>query len=472
MAVAEMIMERVIPSPRVSVRPTKKKVVIIGAGPAGLFCADRLAGHANVTIYEAGLPIQKRVCPDTGCKACKICHVLEGEGGAGGFSDGKNTYSLTRGTQMEKDIFQDKEDKWLRYIDEAIVKFAGGGVWFDPLPKPPKEFEGSALKFESYPLRHVGSDGIRGFIKGFADDLRSRDVDIILNQSAYPTQYSSDRRINLATKVVRGVVSDDGFDESDVTVIATGLQGIPQVESLMNAMGSPLSSGPAGFGLRLETDAEILAPIFKRFYDFKLVLEQSSNLTMRSFCCNQNGSVLNERHTDLDIVSVNGHSFLDSSMRTKSSNMAIIAKLSDVSPTPQDFVRSLGRRICSEAGGSAYQPMPEFMQYGNAFNLSYMTNRRARYLSIADLLPGFLLSAFRRFIWELNLIVPVISSTSIIYGPEIKYYGKRVNVDRNWRCKDVENLYVIGSGSGYLDSFVAAALSGIVAAENIRKEVL
>lgn len=437
-----------------------KKIAIIGSGPAGLFCADNLAGHADVTIYETGLPIDKRICPETGCGKCKICHVLEGEGGAGGLSDGKNTYSLTRGTQMEN-IFHERDEPLLSYIDYMMVKFAGEGIWYEPLHEPPGAFKGSPLKFESYPLRHVGSDGIRRFIRGFTDSLVSRRVDIIYEQRAMPV-------IN-GDKVIGVTADGDRFYPYDYVILAAGLQGIPWIENLMTRVGSSMTSGPAGFGLRLETDAEILAPLFKQFYDFKLVLEQSSDLTVRSFCCNQNGYVLNERHTDLDIINVNGHSFLNPSMHTKSSNMAIMAKLSDVSPTPQDFVKSLGRRICAEAGGTAFQSVTEFMGCGSNCGQDYMTNLQSHYLNIASLLPEFLLEAFRRLIRELNLIVPVVSPKSIIYAPEIKYYGRRVNVTPEWRCKDVENLYIIGSGSGYLDSFVAAALSGIIATENIKE---
>ena len=448
-----------------------KKVAIIGSGPAGLFCADRLAKHADVTIYETGKIISHRICPATGCKDCKICHILEGEGGAGGFSDGKNTYSLIRGTQMEK-LFPSGADNWFEYIDSMMVKFAGEGVWYDPLDEPPEKFAESPLEFSSYPLRHVGSDGIRQFVQRLSADLTFRGVEILCDHKAEPATRKiwpySDRWM------VDGVFVDGEYNSDmhdyDMVVLAMGLQGIPWIEKYMEDHNSPLAKGPAGFGIRLETEARILAPLHKQFYDYKITLEYTPDITVRSFCCNQNGYVLNERHTDLDIVNVNGHSFLKSSMQSASSNLAIMTKLSH--DNAQDDVRGLAKEICQAAGGSAFQPLMEFLGSKDIFfDYTFMTNQQSRYASICDALPSWLLDAFRRFIQELNKIVPIISPFSVIYAPEMKYYGRRVNVTSDWKSNDIENLYVIGSGSGYLDSFVAAALSGIIAAENIKEEV-
>ena len=446
------------------------RVAIIGSGPAGLFCADRLAGTCDVTIFEAGLPIEKRICPESGCKDCERCQILEGEGGAGGLSDGKNTYSITRGTQMES-IFKDKDSEWLRYIDAQMVNFAGKGIWYNTLLTCPEEFKDSPLKFESYPLRHVGSDGIRKFVRGFIDHLEERDVELD-HSEAYPMLNEKDNQatgVHLRrNKKIRWKLRD-----YDIVVIAAGLQGIPWIEDFMRRANSPLGSGPAGFGIRLEMDAEILADLHSKFYDYKIIYEhEETGLILRSFCCNQRGMVLNERHTDLDIINVNGHSFLNSSLRTKSSNMAIIAKIPETfTRSPQDFVRDVGRNINKVSGGTAYQPLSEFMGKGSFdWNNSRMTNMQSFYASLHLALPLSLVEAFRAYIRELNKIVPIIQPSSVVYAPEIKYYGRRVNVTNQWKSKDIDRLYVIGSGTGHMDSFVAAALSGIIAAENIKKE--
>lgn len=446
------------------------KVAIIGSGPAGLFCADRLASQHDVTIFETGLPIGDRVCPENRCKTCKICHVLEGEGGAGGLSDGKNTYSITRGTQMES-IFQDEDSQWLKYIDQYMVRFGGEGVWYNPLTEQPPEFEGSPLQFDSYPLRHIGSDGIRRFVRHFVFDLRRRGVEIITNMRAQPLLEDDN-------SAVRGVEvdNDNHLFTFDQVVIAAGLQGIPWIEQFMIDARSPLGSGPAGFGIRLEFNAEITKPLHDQFYDYKIIYEHpGSGLILRSFCCNQFGLVINEDHNSMGVINVNGHSFLEPSLRTKSSNMALIAKIPEGFRDPQAFVRNIARLINHRAGGSAYQPLIEFMKDDDElpeFDHKFMTNPQSMWADISKIIGQYnpsLLQSFRKYIIELNKIVDIIIPTSVVYAPEIKYYGRRVNVDNNWKSKDIERLYVIGSGSGHIDSFVAAALSGIVAAENIKK---
>ncbi len=449
------------------------RVAIIGSGPAGLFCADRLADKCDVTVFEAGSLIDERECPESGCKMCKRCDILEGEGGAGGLSDGKNTYSLSRGTQMES-IFEDEDSKWMLYIDSQIVRFAGYGVWYSPLEYTPEGFENSPLKFDSYPLRHVGSDGIRKFVRGFIDQLKHRNVRFDYSK-VYPV-------FSAHNKAIVGI-HDELYAKNisyDITVIAAGLQGIPWIERFMTGVGSSLGYGPAGFGVRLEMDSDVVAELHRQFYDYKITYNHESGIVLRSFCCNQNGTVVNENHIDLGIINVNGHSFLDPNMRTKSSNMAIIAKIPEDFIThpqsfvfhPQTFVRTVASRISDSYKNSIYQPLAEFIgEKTSTFSDEYMTNKQSVRADIAGILASNgLYEAFKSYIIELNKIVPIISSTSVIYAPEIKYYGRRVNVDNRWKSKDIDNLYVIGSGSGYIDSFVAAALSGIIAAENIKKE--
>ena len=431
-----------------------------------MFCADRLSieGKYDIHIFEAGKPIRQRDCPEFDC-ICKVCHVLEGEGGAGGFSDGKNTYSITRGTQME-DVFAAATEKWIDYIDEEMVRYGGKGVWYDPVDEIPESFEGSPFQFISYPLRHVGSDGIRDFVEGFSNKLQEKGVSLWFTEASLLFADDNSRVIGVEVPSTNVPLT---FDH---VVIAAGLQGIPWVERLMLAIGSPLSAGPAGFGLRLEMDADVMEWIHQRFYDYKIIYNHSSGITLRSFCCNSHGSVINERHTDLNIINVNGHSFLDPARRTKSSNMALIAKIPEsFSRSPQGYVRDVARHINLAAGGSAFQPMSSFMGKPSWFDARARTNHQANHADIADILSQHdLLSPFQAYIEELNKIVPIIAPSSLVYGPEIKYYGRRVNVDENWRSRDIPNLSIIGSATGYLDSFVAAALSGIVAAENLKKE--
>jgi uncharacterized FAD-dependent dehydrogenase len=347
-----------------------KIVGIIGAGPAGLFCAHKLLSHGiGVTMFEAGPPIEQRICPAVSCVDCKRCMVLEGDGGAGGLSDGKNTYSITRGTQLESVFDAEGHQAKFDEIDNLMVRFAGEGVWCEAIA--PNLSQVSPLNFVSYPLRHVGSDGIRKFVIGMMSDLKRMGLLRIQDKASLLVE---------GRKAVGVGRTSGSIHDCYRVVLASGLQGIPDVEQIMRDLNVPMGRGPAGFGIRLETDAEILEPLHKWFYDYKIIYEDpETGLTLRSFCCNRKGYVINERHTDLGIVNVNGHSFLG--YQTQSSNLAIIAKVQETLDTdPQAFVIRHGQGICDAAGlNSAWQPIKGFLgEPIGICDMSYMTNKQSR----------------------------------------------------------------------------------------------
>ena len=452
---------------------TGPRVLIVGAGPAGMFCADELlkSGITDVTILDSGGRMVRRVCPEIRACQCAVCDVIEGEGGAGGFSDGKLPYSLTRGTQLEQ-IFDPSCEPILREIDETVVRFGGPGVWYDPISSEPSEFEGSPLKFTSYPLRHVGTDGIREFTSRMGADLIARGLNLRTFTNAIRILIGRDG-------LTQGVASSRGGQASDwmsdILVIATGIQGITWMEKQMSQQGISLESGPAGIGIRIETRAEVLESLFERFYDWKLIYDHDG-MILRSFCCNRQGYVVNQYHRELEIRNVNGHSSLDPVKRSRSSNFAIIAKIDDrICEDPQQYVREVARSINKEADGhSIVQSLSRFMSGSHSIrediNPLVRTNLLARYgADIGGAMPRDLYHAFFDFIHELYKVVPGVQGPdSLVYAPEMKYHGKRIPVDFDtWRSRDIGNMYVLGDASGYLDSFVAAALTGVIAGRDI-----
>jgi uncharacterized FAD-dependent dehydrogenase len=275
---------------------------------------------------------------------------------------------------------------------------------------------------------------------------------------------------------------------SSKIVIATGIQGIPWSERVLQGMGVELGHGPAGIGLRVETPAEDMAALFKVFYDWKIVYEPlRSPIVLRSFCCNQNGAIVNQYHRDLGIRGVNGHASLDPDERTGSSNFAIIAKIgTDYVEDPQDYVKSVARSINALTGGHTacqwlgefisdirYDPMP--------CDPEWRTNKiMARSeVDIARGLPSDLWQLFRNFITCLfgketeegrtaGAVKSLDFNRALVYAPELKYPAMRVPVNlETWQLQGHDDIYVVGDATGYIDSFVAAALSGILAAQHI-----
>lgn len=439
--------------------------LILGSGPAGLFAADALlrAGVTDVVIVERGRPMARRVCPPgPGCE-CHTCPVLEGEGGAGSFSDGKITLSAVRGTHSQR-LFTDIQAEQLDVLAATVRRNVSDTVDYAPVPQlSALAGHETRLRGDSYPLLHVGSDGIREFGRRFSAELQDRGGRLLASVDVTELSISNGR--------IHGVVGRDRSGpftiNADTVIAAVGMVGTPWLEQQLTAAGVTLETGPADIGIRLETSAAALDPLIGQFYDFKAHHTSPSGIDVRSFCVNGHGYIVNEFHRPLGIRGVNGHSFLH--RRSDLSNLAILATITETfTPDPKAYVRDAARAITATTGGyPVRQTLAGFlpdMTSGQPLGVAG-SNPKTRTGDLRAVLPSPLADAFASYITALGAALPpVLAPDTVLYAPEIKYYNYRVPIDpATWRSRDIAGLYVVGNAAGYTASLSAAALSGLIA---------
>lgn len=450
-------------------------VLIIGGGPAGLFAARELTlqGVKNVTIIDSGKDADVRECPLTEACNCTPCDILEGFGGSGGVSDGKMTFALDRGTQLEQ-IFKPEHAELLGYIDDVMINMGITGVRYEPGSIPDGFAEGVPIEFNTYPLWHIGSDGVQKFSQQLTDEVRDLGVNVATGVRALSLIPAEDGSAVVGARA-RWNVGRGNFIEEEIraskVILAVGIFGMGWLEHELTLMGFQFSTGPAGIGLRIEAPEPVLAPVFDAFYDWKAIGE-FDGVVFRSFCCNRYGHIMPEYHKHLDIRNVNGHSYLDPSKRSGSSNFSLQAKIPiEFHSDPQSFVRAVARNMNNLSGGwQVRETVKSFLGMVDepGGDEKFVTYPQARVRSVHSAIPASLLNGFTKYLKALEVITPGLIESGWVYGPEVKYHARKLPVEReDWRLEGMKDTYVVGDSTGLTGSYVSAAMTGIIAARGI-----
>jgi len=469
------------------------EVAIIGEGPGGMLAAWQLnqltdRQQMRITVYDSGKASTDRVCPrkSTSCDCQPSCHILEGKGGAGGWSDGKITLTAKRGVHQDSTVLGEYQTYALEQLDRLLTEYGVEGTWHSPLESPPdvvRPLLERGWKYETYPLRHMGSDGLQVWVGNFCEHLRNngifqsgdRVLDILTENGRVTGIKTEHEHIVTKEKTVAS-------KPVDYLIVASGLAGSAWLERWAEDNGFPLSTGPADIGLRLETESESLAPLIDEFYDVKLTHRAPNGLEYRSFCVNGQGFITNENHKGLGIRGVNGFSLLWE--KTGWSNMAILAKVTrDWCPVsdPKRYVLDVARSVNARVGGATmvqrlgdFLRLPGYLSPEFAFegaNAMQPSNIKAVWGDLASALPESLYEGYVSFIRGIAVSAPgVLNPDNVVYGPEIKYYAHPFDVDRHWRSRDVGNLFIIGNASGRTASLSAAALAGMMAGREVAEQ--
>lgn len=450
-------------------------VIIVGAGPAGIFAALELtrSSDSRVLIVEKGHAIAKRRCParETACVGCRTCDIMTGWGGAGAFSDGKLTLTTEVGGWLPDYLDHASLTKLIDYSDELWLEFGATTEVHGADPETATRLQHEAtlagMKLIPMPIRHLGTDRSPQVLDAMRVHLAEKGVDIRTETGAVRIVASEGR--------VTGVELSDGTTVSAPAVIAApGREGADWLTEQAHQLGITLTNNAVDIGVRVECPAPVMERLTDPLYEAKLVYHTKSfGDAVRTFCMNPYGEVSTESYGD--VVTVNGHSYAGTEHRTPNTNFAVLVSQRFTEPfrDPITYGRSIAKLANLLGDGILVQrysdlkagrrSTPERM----AQSLISPTMPQATPGDLSAVLPYRHLTDIIEFIEALDAIVPGIAGpNTFFYGVEVKFYSSRLEVGSDMQSS-VAGLYAIGDGAGITRGLVQAGASGVLAARSI-----
>ena len=452
-------------------------VIIIGAGPGGIFSAyelTQLQPELKIAVFEAGNPLHKRKCPIDGekiktCIGCKSCSIMSGFGGAGAFSDGKYNITNDFGGTLYEYIGKKKALELMNYVDKINMEFGGEGTKL--YTTEGSQFKKICMQNDLHLLdasvRHLGTD-INYIVLGNLYDYLNNKVDFFFNSPIDNVE---------KTQEGYGVLCGEKRFTCKQCVISVGRSGSKWMEQVCRKMEIPTQSNRVDIGVRVELPAEIFSHITDELYESKIVYRtEKYGDRVRTFCMNPRGEVVSENTNG--IVTVNGHSYEDPARRTGNTNFALlVAKhFSEPFKDSTGYAESIVRLSNMLGGGVMVQ------RFGDLIRGQRSTPKRieesfttptmdATPGDLSLVLPKRLLDGIIEMIYALDKIAPgTANDDTLLYGVEVKFYNMEVAVDENLQTCH-KGLYVIGDGSGITHSLSHASASGIHVARRIAKTI-
>ncbi|MCX7831818.1 MAG: NAD(P)/FAD-dependent oxidoreductase [Actinobacteria bacterium] len=450
-------------------------IIIIGAGPAGIFAALELSKNEslNILILEKGPPLNKRNCPRVNgsvCKPCKSCSITSGWGGAGAFSDGKLTLTTDVGGWLDE--FRNKQE--LNFLVEEVkrifLEYGAPLRIFTPDEENASRLKRKArlaeLELITFPILHLGTENAYLVLENFYEHLKNK-FEIHFNEKAESISKSNNLFV---------VESSKDTYTSDFVIACPGREGADWLISICRELGIPVQNNAVDIGVRVEVPAEIMDPVTDVLYEAKLhYTTKTFEDKVRTFCMNPHGFVTTEVYED--VITVNGHAYAE--RKTENTNFAILVSKNFTEPfkEPIAYGKYIARLANILSGGIIVQRL-----YDIELGRRSTPERLARSVvkpTLEEAVPGDLSLVFpyRHFssILEMlraldNMIPGVASRHTLLYGVEVKFYSARVQLNDNLETP-VSNFYAVGDGAGITRGLVQSSISGIIAGRSIRQKL-
>ena len=438
-------------------------VIIVGAGPAGIFAALTLAklGVNRVLILDKGRDITKRDRRSPG-------DILCGWGGAGAFSDGKLTLAPEVGGSLGDYIEANELARLLNEADRIYVKYGAPGVLYGDISPKVEDLADRArladLQLVPMRIRHIGTENCAAVLKGLRDSLSST---VEIRTDCEVIELLADHGAIKGVKLVNGEIINGRY-----VIAAPGRSGAPWMKTQAEALGLKTQASPVDIGVRVELPAVVLKEITDIVYESKLIYySKSFDDKIRTFCMNPYGEVVLE--TSGDMVTVNGHSY--AARKTENTNFAIL--VSSAFTEPFDDPIAYGRYIARLANllgkGVIIQRLGDLLAGRRSTPeriskcLTRPTLTKAAPGDLSFVFPYRHLSGITEMLKALDNLAPgVYSRHTLLYGVEVKFYSNRIALSRELET-GVKNLFAIGDGAGITRGLLQASASGIWAARAI-----
>lgn len=451
----------------------KYDVIIVGAGPGGIFTAYELVKqnkNLKIGVFEAGHALSKRKCPIDGkkvksCINCKTCSIMSGFGGAGAFSDGKYNITNNFGGTLHEYIGKSRALELMHYVDDINMAYGGEGtkLYTTANSKFKKLCLQNKLNLLDASVRHLGTDKNYIVLGNIYNELKQV-VDFYFNT---PVEH-----IEIIEGGYKILTKKEEF-ECDKCVVSVGRIGSKWMEKVCRELELPKKSNRVDIGVRVELPASVFSHLTDELYESKIVYRtEKFEDNVRTFCMNPKGSVVNENTNG--IVTVNGHSYEDPSMQTDNTNFALLVSKHFTEPFEDSngYGENIARLSNMLGGGVIVQRFGDLVRgrRSNEKRIEESTVTPTLAATPGDLslvLPKRILDGIIEMIYALDKIAPgTANDDTLLYGVEVKFYNMEVAVDENLESCH-KGLYIIGDGSGITHSLSHASASGVHVARHI-----
>lgn len=480
----------------------KYDVIIVGAGPSGVFCAYKLIKsnpNLKIIMFEKGSCIEKRICPKrtTGkCVHCNPCHITTGFAGAGTFSDGKLTLASSEtGGKLSELIGEDKVKELIKEMDDIYLSFGAdtelhGVNNKEAIAEIRKKAIQANMKLVESPIRHLGTESSYEIYGKLQNYLLEHGVEIKFNTMVKDILRKKSGYVNIAkdgvfteqySNQIEGIITEKSEEYySDIVVVGAGREGSAWFKTICEKHSINTQPGTVDIGVRVECRDEIMKQLNDNMYESKLIYHTKTYADkVRTFCQNPSGEVALENYNLPDgshITTVNGHAYKGEEYKTNNTNFALLVSKNFTQPfkEPLEYGASYAKIANMLAGGTVLvqtygdlkrgrRSTADRIRYGNV--VPTLKDAEAGDLSLV--LPHRIMIDIIEMIEAMDKIVPGIANDeTLLYGVEVKFYSNKVLIDTNCETS-IQGLYSIGDSSSWTRGLSLSSGMGLYVAERI-----